>query len=76
VDIVRCAVCSAELTEADRVEALPDGTMPRHVDFFDCLKATLDRFTDPIVMGRAYFGLGPTPEKAIADVIARAVNQE
>jgi hypothetical protein len=67
-----CAVCNAPLTSADRTEALPDGTMARHVDFMDCLKATFDRATEPSAVMRGFLGLGPTIEQEVSDLIVRA----
>jgi hypothetical protein len=61
----RCAVCSAELTEADRVEALPDGTMPRHVDMADCIRVTLGRQFPQLWIE------AQRRERAVIDVIVR-----
>ncbi len=71
-----CAVCAAELTAADRIETAPDGTMPRHVDFTDCLKATFDRATEPSALMRGFLGFEPTLERQVADLIARAGEKE
>jgi hypothetical protein len=71
-----CAVCNAPLAPADRTEALPDGTMARHVDFMDCLKATFDRANEPSAVMRGFLGFGPTIEQEVADVIARAGERE